>query len=107
MTSFLTWCALLLQERLFLVSDKYQVHVCEWCGMIAVAQRAHRNIECRACRNTTQVCFCMRASMTIALLDLASVHAVRVQAAVSRAGLHGDLTAHRHAVSARVNCQLV
>lgn len=41
------------------MSDKYTVHVCEWCGLLAIANRPRRMFECRACRNTTEVCvFC-------------------------------------------------
>lgn len=32
-------------------SDAYRVHVCELCGLIAVANLAKNTFECRACRS--------------------------------------------------------
>jgi DNA-directed RNA polymerase II subunit RPB2 len=44
-----------LKERLFDVSDSYQVHVCEECGLFAVADLKAKMFECRACKNTTRI----------------------------------------------------
>jgi DNA-directed RNA polymerase II subunit RPB2 len=44
-----------LKERLFDQSDAYRVHVCERCGMIAVANLLKNTYECKACRNNTEV----------------------------------------------------
>jgi DNA-directed RNA polymerase II subunit RPB2 len=39
----------LLQERTFTVSDAYRIHVCEECGLTAVADLKKLQFECRAC----------------------------------------------------------
>merc|ERR1712113_986186 len=38
-----------LQERLLIVSDLYRVHVCQKCGMMAIADLEYRRYFCRAC----------------------------------------------------------
>jgi len=43
--------AAFLKERLMDCSDAYRVHVCELCGLIAVANLAKNTFECRACRS--------------------------------------------------------
>ena len=48
-----------MQERLFDQSDAYRVHVCESCGLFAVANLKKNQFHCPACKNTTgivQVC---------------------------------------------------
>lgn len=44
-----------LKERLFLVSDEYRIHVCDKCGLMAIAALKKNTFECKGCKNTTQV----------------------------------------------------
>jgi hypothetical protein len=44
-----------LKEKTFHLSDKYRVHVCDFCGLIAIANMKKGAFECRGCKNTTQV----------------------------------------------------
>lgn len=36
-------------------SDQYRVHVCEGCGMIAVANLLKNSFHCPACKNTSNI----------------------------------------------------
>ena len=43
--------ALFLKERLMDVSDKYRVHVCENCGLFAVADVDQQTFKCKLCQS--------------------------------------------------------
>ncbi|KYQ91059.1 RNA polymerase II core subunit [Tieghemostelium lacteum] len=44
-----------LKERLFDQSDSYRVHVCDLCGLIAVANLKKNSFECGRCKNKTRI----------------------------------------------------
>lgn len=44
-----------LKERLLDVSDKERVHVCDLCGLIAIADLRKNQYSCRNCNNKTQI----------------------------------------------------
>uniref|UniRef100_A0A0C9RVV7 DNA-directed RNA polymerase subunit beta n=1 Tax=Wollemia nobilis TaxID=56998 RepID=A0A0C9RVV7_9CONI len=44
-----------LKERLFDQSDAYRIHVCERCGLIAIANLKKNSFDCRGCKNKTDI----------------------------------------------------
>eukprot|EP00457_Paulinella_chromatophora_P000754 gb/GEZN01000754.1/.p1 GENE.gb/GEZN01000754.1/~~gb/GEZN01000754.1/.p1 ORF type:complete len:1217 (-),score=175.11 gb/GEZN01000754.1/:20-3670(-) len=44
-----------LKERLFTHSDKFRCHVCDFCGLIAIADLKRGLFNCKGCKNTTQI----------------------------------------------------
>tara|TARA_R110002050_G_scaffold138087_2_gene261807 strand:- start:53 stop:802 length:750 start_codon:yes stop_codon:yes gene_type:complete len=47
--------ATFLKDRLFDQSDADRIHVCDLCGLIAIANLKKRTYSCRSCSNTTQI----------------------------------------------------
>ncbi|XP_953007.1 DNA-directed RNA polymerase II subunit, putative [Theileria annulata] len=47
--------AKMLKERLFDQSDAYRVHVCNFCGLLSVANLNNSSFQCTACDNKTQI----------------------------------------------------
>ena len=47
--------AAFLRDRLYTNSDAYRVHVCELCGLIAIAILDKQKFECRRCKKANTV----------------------------------------------------
>ena len=47
--------ASIIKEKLMDASDAFRVHVCDICGMIAIANLNKGTFECRGCRNKTKI----------------------------------------------------
>jgi DNA-directed RNA polymerase II subunit RPB2 len=45
----------LLRDRLFLSSDKFEVHVCDLCGLVCVANLKEGKFKCESCKNTVNI----------------------------------------------------
>ncbi|KAI5079014.1 hypothetical protein GOP47_0006685 [Adiantum capillus-veneris] len=44
-----------LKERLFDQSDAFRIHVCEHCGLMAIANLKKSMFECRGCKDKTEI----------------------------------------------------
>ena len=44
-----------LKERTMDVSDKYRIHVCDYCGLIAEANLSQNTYNCRGCKNQSAI----------------------------------------------------
>ena len=53
---YIIGAAIFLKERLFAVSDRYRIHVCEYCGLILIINLNTNIFECKGCKNTTKIC---------------------------------------------------
>ena len=44
-----------LKERMMEASDKFPIYVCNYCGLIAIANPAENLYMCKNCKNTTNI----------------------------------------------------
>lgn len=57
-----------LKERLFDVSDAFRLHICDTCGLFAVAKLAKNQYECKLCKDKakiSQICMPYAAKLMI------------------------------------------
>jgi DNA-directed RNA polymerase II subunit RPB2 len=44
-----------LKERMYDSSDGFRIHVCDQCGLMAIANLKKQEFHCSVCRNSTQI----------------------------------------------------
>lgn len=47
--------AAFLKERMYESSDAFRLHVCDQCGLMAIANLKKQEFHCTVCRNSTQI----------------------------------------------------
>ena len=65
--------AQLMQERTFLNSDAYRVHVCDTCGLIAIADLVRNVFACRACKTSSVSQVYLPYAMKLLIQELTSM----------------------------------
>ena len=66
-------CSQLMQERMFLNSDAYRVHVCDKCGLFAIANLNASLFECRACKSSAVSAVLLPYAMKLLIQELTSM----------------------------------
>lgn len=90
-----------LKERLFDQSDAYRVHVCERCGLIAIANLKKNSFEYKGCTNKTDVVQVIINFLPILQLNIAILYgfddifdagscSICMQASFSRIDVYGN-----------------
>ena len=62
-----------MQERTFLNSDAYRVHVCTRCGLIAIANLTSLTYECRSCKLSSVAQVYLPYAMKLLIQELMSM----------------------------------
>ena len=62
-----------MQERTFLNSDAYRVHVCEKCGLFAIANLNSNVFECRSCKTSAVAAVYLPYAMKLLVQELTSM----------------------------------
>jgi DNA-directed RNA polymerase II subunit RPB2 len=62
-----------MQERTFLNSDTYRVHVCDKCGLFAIANLNAGVFECRSCKSSAVSAVLLPYAMKLLVQELTSM----------------------------------
>ena len=65
--------AQLMQERTFLNSDAYRVHVCDKCGLFAIANLNSSQFECGVCKTSGISAVYLPYAMKLLIQELMSM----------------------------------